>query len=130
MLQHKKAILLGRILTLVVSLPFAMSSVMKLIQHTEVIKGVGHLGIPESLVLPLGMLELVCLCIYLLPQTALLGAILLTGYIGGAILTHLRIGEAVFMQVIIGILIWAAIYLREPHLREILPFRKKQKLLL
>ena len=82
------------------------------------------MGIPESLIVAIGGLELMCLIAYAIPKTSVLGAILFTGYIGGAILTHLRIDEPVPLQVVIGILLWLGLYLREPRLRELIPLRK------
>ena len=83
-----------------------------------------HLGWPDSMVTVIAILEVICVVLYLIPLVSVLGAILLTGYIGGAISTHLRIGEPVVMQVVFGVLIWGGLYLREPRLREILPIRK------
>jgi hypothetical protein len=88
-----------------------------------VIEGMGHLGLPETLMLPLGVLELFCVVVYLVPRTSVLGAILLAGYMGGAILTHLRVGEPVYAEIIIGMVIWLGLWLREPRLRALLPLR-------
>ena len=77
----------------------------------------------ENLALGIGILELACTIIYVIPRTAVLGAILLTGYLGGAILTHLRVGEPIFLQVIFGVLIWGGLYLRDPRLRVLIPLR-------
>ena len=120
-----KLIWAGRIVSVLAVFPFVMSSGMKLMAHPEVIKGMGHLGLAESLIFPLGVLELLCVVVYLVPATSILGAILFTGYLGGAILTHLRIGENVFLQITIGVLLWLGLYLREPRLRQLIPFRKK-----
>ena len=114
-----KSVWAGRILSVLVALPFVMSSVMKLIRHPEVIKGMTHLGLPESILLPLGVIELLCVVVYLIPQTAFFGAILLTGYIGGTIITHWRMGEPIYVQILIGVLAWIALYLRRPRLREV-----------
>jgi DoxX-like protein len=65
--------------------------------------------------------------IYAIPRTAVLGAILLTGYIGGAICTHLRVGDPFFMQIGFGILVWLGLYLREDRLKELIPLRRKQR---
>jgi hypothetical protein len=78
-----------------------------------------HLGLPESLIRPLGVIELLCVVVYLVPKTSFLGAILFTGYVGGTIITHLRVGEPVYLNIIIGVLIWVALYLRQPRLREL-----------
>jgi hypothetical protein len=72
---------------------------------------------------PLGILELTCTVLYLIPQTAVLGAILLTGYLGGAIATHVRLGEGIIMHVVIGIVFWLGIYLRDSRLRALIPLR-------
>lgn len=81
------------------------------------------MGLPASLRVPLGILEFSCVAIYLIPATAVTGAILLTGYIGGAIVTHLRIGEPVYMQIALGILVWLGLYLRESRLKALIPLR-------
>ena len=117
---NRKAIWAGRVLSILVVLPFVISAVMKLIVHPEVVKGMSHLGLPESLIIPLGVIELLCVVVYLVPQASLLGAILLTGYVGGTIITHLRVGEPVYFNIILGLLIWLGLYLRRPRLRELL----------
>src|SRR4030095_6780403 len=119
-----KMIWVGRIVSVLVVLPFVPSALMKLIRHPEVIKCIAHLGLAETLILPLRLLELSCVVVYLIPQTAILGAILLTGFLGGAILTHLRIGEPVFLHIAMGILIWGGLYLREGRLRKLIPLRR------
>lgn len=124
-MQSVKMTWAGRAASALAALPFVPSAVMKLMAHPEVVKGMGHLGLPESLILPLGILELFCVVVYAVPATAVLGALLLTGYIGGAILTHLRIGEPVYMHVALGVLIWLGVWLREPRLRALLPLRKE-----
>ena len=96
---------------------------MKFKGGPEVKKGMEHLGIPESLVIPLAILEVSCVVIYAIPQTAVLGAILLTGYIGGAICSHLRVGDLFVVQVIIGIVIWLGLFLCEERLWSLIPFR-------
>ncbi len=117
---NRKVIWTGWVLSVLVSLPFLFSAVMKLIVHPEVVKGMGHLGLPEPLIRPLGVIELLCVVVYLVPSVSVLGAILFTGYVGGTIITHLRVGEPVYGQVLLGILIWLGLYLRHPGLREAL----------
>jgi len=117
---NNKAIWAGRIVSILVALPFVFSAVMKLIVHPEVVKGVSHLGLPESLIRPLGVIELLCAVFYLVPQTAVFGAILLTGYVGGTIITHLRVGEPVYLNIFLGLLIWLGLYLRRPRLLELI----------
>ena len=117
---NRKTIWAGRALSILVVLPFVISAVMKLIVHPEVIKGMSHLGLPESLIMPLGVIELLCVVVYLVPKTSVLGAILLTGYVGGTIITHLRVGEPIYLNIILGLLIWLGLYLRRPRIRELL----------
>ena len=110
-------------ISILLSLLFAMSGLMKLKGGAEVISGMVHLGLPESLILPLGILELLCVVIYLIPATSVVGAILLTGYIGGAICAHVRVGDPFFMQIALGICVWLGLYLRENRLKELIPVR-------
>jgi len=119
-----KIVWVGRVISALVSFLFAMSALMKLRGGPEVVEGMAHLGLPESLIMPLAILEISCVVIYAIPATAVLGAILLTGYIGGAILTHLRVGDPFFMQIAIGLLIWLGLYLREDRLKALIPLRK------
>lgn len=118
-----KMVWVGRVISGLLSLLFAMSAIMKLKGGAEVTSGMAHLGLPESLMVPLGILEISCVVIYLIPATTVLGAILLTGYIGGAILAHLRIGEPIFVQIALGICVWLGLYLRENRLRELIPVK-------
>jgi len=120
----RKIVWVGRVISVLVLLLFAMSAFMKLRGGAEVTQGMAHLGLPESLIIPLAILEISCVVIYAIPATSVLGAILLTGYIGGAICTHLRVGDPFFMQIAIGIFIWLGLYLRENRLKELIPLRK------
>lgn len=123
-MSSHKLVWTGRILSGLGALPFVPSAAMKLLRHPEVVKGMAHLQLPESLILPLGVLELLCVVVYAVPRTAVLGAILLTGYIGGAMLTHIRIGEPVYMHIALGLFVWLGLFLREPRLRALLPLRR------
>jgi len=87
-------------------------------------EGFVRLGYDESLALGIGLVELVCTILYLVPRTSILGAILLTGYLGGATATHLRIGEPYYAAVLLGVLVWGGLYLREERLRGLIPLRK------
>ena len=119
----KKVLWTGYIMSALPVLLFLFSGVMKLVKPPDVTKGFAHMGLPDKLALGLGILEIACTIVYAIPRTAVLGAILLTGYLGGAIVTHLRIGEPFIMPVIIGIFVWGGIFLRDPRLRELIPFR-------
>jgi len=114
----------GRTLTVLAVLPFFLSAFMKFSRNPQMIQGWTHLGWPEPMITRIAILEVTCVALYLIPQVSVVGAILLTGYLGGAISTHLRVSEAVVIQVALGVLVWGGLYLREPRLREILPVRK------
>ncbi len=114
----------GRVLTLLVSLLFVNSAYQKLTTGANGTEGIPPLGIPQSMIVPLGVLELVCVAVYVIPPTAVLGTILLTGYMGGAICTHWRVGDPFLFQIGIGVVIWLAVYLREERLRKLIPLRR------
>ncbi len=114
---------IGRTISGLMALVFGVSAAMKVKGGVEVTQGMAHLGLPESLIVPLAALEVACVAIYLFPATSVLGAILLTGYMGGAICTHLRVGDPVFVQVALGVLVWLGLYLRETRLRVLIPLR-------
>lgn len=118
-----KIVWVGRVISVLASLVFLMSAFMKLKGGAEVLQGMAHLGLPESLIMPLAILEISCVVIYLIPATSVLGAILLTGYIGGAICTHLRAGDPFFVQIALGIFVWLGLYLREDRLKGLIPRR-------
>ncbi len=89
-----------------------------------VAEGMANYGYPPSSALPMFIAELVAVILYAIPRTAVLGAILLTGYLGGAVATHVRAGEPWFFPVIFGVLVWLGLVLRDPRLRQLLPLRK------
>lgn len=113
----------GWILSVLPALLLVFSAVMKLLHPPQLDEGFKHLELPLRFALGLGVLELGCTVVYLIPRTAVLGAVLLTGYLGGAMLTHLRIGEAVWTHIILGVVIWGGVWLRDPRLRALLPLR-------
>jgi len=114
----------GRVISTLVSLMFLMSAVMKFKGGPEVAAGMGHLQIGDSMLLPLAVLELACVAVYAIPPTAVLGAVLLTGYVGGIILTHWRVGDPVVIPIVLGLMVWLGVYLREPRLAGLLPVRR------
>ena len=115
---------IGWIISVLVAAMLIMSGVMKFMEPTpEVVEGFNHLGWDLKLALALGILEVSCTVIYLFPRTAVLGAILVTGYMGGAIATHVRVGDLFVVQALIGVAAWLGVYLREPRLRAVLPWR-------
>ena len=120
-----KMVWVGRVLSVLASLVFALTAFLKLKGGPEVMQGMAHLGLPESMITPLAILEISCVVIYLIPPTSVLGAILLTGYIGGAICTHWRVGDPFFIQIVLGILVWLGLFLREGRLKELIPLRRR-----
>ncbi|HMF75844.1 MAG TPA: DoxX family protein [Bryobacteraceae bacterium] len=112
-----------RVLTALVILLFAMSGIMKLAHGPDVVQGFTRIGIPEAAILPLGLLELSCLAIYLIPRTAVLGTLLLTGYLGGAVLANIASRGDFIHVLVVGLLVWAGAWLRVPELRSLIPIR-------
>jgi DoxX-like protein len=97
-----------------------MDGVMKLMKPAFVVQATVQLGYPESVIIGLGIVLLACTVLYLIPRTAVLGAILLTGYLGGAVATHVRIGDPLFSHtlfpVYLAVLLWGGLCLRDPRL--------------
>lgn len=108
-----KVVWTGRIISILVALVFVFGALLKVKGGAEVTQGMAHLGLRAAMRLPLAVIELSCAVIYLIPPVSVLGAILLTAFIGGTIVTHWRIGEPVYMQTLLGILVWLGLYLRE-----------------
>jgi hypothetical protein len=100
------------------------SGVMKLMKPANVVAGFVNLGYPESLSVAIGVAELTSVALYVIPRTSVLGAILLTGYLGGATASHVRIGEPFTMAIVMGVLVWGGLYLRDERLRALLPLRR------
>jgi hypothetical protein len=118
----------GYILTTLVALFLTFDTILKVLQLGPAVKATTDLGYPPVTVLPIGIVELVCLALYLVPQTSVVGAILLTGYLGGAIATHVRAGSPMFTHtlfpVYVALMLWGGLYLREARLADLLPLRK------
>ena len=114
----------GRILTALPVLFLLFDGVIKFTKIAPVVDSFTQLGYPVSLALGIGILELACTVVYVIPRTSVLGAILLTGYLGGATATHVRIGEALFIiPVVLGVLVWGGLFLRDDRLRALIPLR-------
>lgn len=119
-----KALWIGRVLSWLFGLLLLLDGVLKLFKPAPVIEGTVQLGYAESVIVPLGLVLVACTVLYLIPRTAVLGAILLTGYLGGAVATHVRTGDSLFsivLPVIIGVLLWGGLYLRNARLRSLIP---------
>jgi hypothetical protein len=109
------------------ALALTLSAGVKLIGHPTMVGTFERLGWSERSVKLLGVIELACVLLLLIPRTAGLGAILIAGYMGGAIATHARIGEPFLVPAGLGLLVWLGLYLREPRLRELIPLRRPSR---
>lgn len=114
----------GWVLSLLPSLLLTFSGIMKLVQPGGMSEAVEKMGWSMEVMFSVGIVELACTALYLVPATSILGAILLTGYMGGAIATHVRIQEPFIPGVVIGVILWLGLFLREPRLRALIPFRR------
>ncbi|MFL5403839.1 MAG: DoxX family protein [Gemmatimonadales bacterium] len=118
----------GGIMTGIVVLLLLFDSFGKLMQAAQVVDASIQLGYPESSVRIIGIILLVCVVVYAIPRTSVLGAILLTGYLGGAVATNLRVGNPIFTHILfpiyVAVLVWGGIYLREPRLATLVPLRR------
>ena len=117
----------GQVISAIPVLFLLFDSVIKVMVIDPVVESFGQLGYPVSVALGIGLVELVCLVLYVIPRTSVLGAILLTGYLGGAVATHVRVGSPVFTHILFPIyvaaLVWGGLFLREPRLRALVPLR-------
>lgn len=127
----KKSLWAGRILSGLVILFLIPDGVVKFIKPAPVLEAFAHVGWPVSLANTLGILLLTCTALYAFPLTSIFGAILLTGYLGGAVATHLRAGDPLFSHVLfptyLGTLLWLGLYWREARLRVLIPLRSKRE---
>jgi len=114
----------GRVVSALPILALLFSGVMKLMRPPAVVEGFVRCGYPASLLLLIAGLEIGSTLVYLIPRTAFLGAILMTGYLGGATATNIRIGDPAFLVTLtLGVLVWLGLYLRDERLRKLLPLR-------
>lgn len=119
------AVWAGRILRGMTVMMLLGSAIAKIAGASRMVDGLTRAGIPPTAILPIAALELSCLALYLMPRTALLGTLLLTGYFGGATVTHLIGRESLLPPLAVGLVIWAGAYFRIPELPKLLPLRKK-----
>lgn len=118
-----KIVWVGRGLSALIALLFLFSAAMKFTDLPSFKEGMDHLGLPMRMAVPLGILEASCAILFLIRPVAVLGTVLLTGYIGGTICTAWRVGDPFWPQVLLGLFVWLGMYLREPRLKEVLPVR-------
>ena len=116
--------LAGWVFTILTTLLFTFSAVMKFVQPPGFAEGFAKFDYPAGSVIGIGIVELICTALYVIPQTAVLGAILLTGYLGGATATHLRVGDPYWAPEMIGVVVWLGLFLRDARLRALIPFRR------
>jgi len=115
---------IGRIMSFLPALFLILDAVMKLVKPAFVVDATVQLGYGESAIVPIGAVLLLITILYLIPRTAVLGAILLTGYLGGAVATHVRVGAGVFpivFAIVFGVLLWGGLYLRDPRVSALIP---------
>ena len=113
----------GRITSAIPVIALLASGLMKLSNSAQVVEGFAKFGYPQKLLLPIGLAEILCTIVYLIPRTSVRGAVLLTGYLGGATATHVRISDVFIPPIILGIMVWGGLYFRDPRLRALLPLR-------
>jgi len=114
----------GRIMSALPVLLLLFSAAMKLLKLAPAMESMAKYGYPENLIVGIGALELLCSLVYLVPRTSFLGAILLTAYLGGATATNVRVGNPAFcLTVLLGVLVWGGLYLRDERLRVLIPLR-------
>ena len=127
----KKALWAGRIISALPVLFLLLDAIMKFVKPAPVVEATVKLGYPESTIFGMGIVLLACTVLYVIPATSVLGAILLTGYLGGAVATHVRVGDPLFTHTLfpiyLGILIWGGLYGRDARLRALIPLRKGEK---
>ncbi|MCE9669335.1 DoxX family protein [Myxococcus stipitatus] len=114
----------GRFFALVVVGMLGFSAAMKLSMSPQVLEGMQKSGFAPSTILGIGIAEVASAVLFAIPQTSVLGAILVTGYLGGATATHVRQGDNILFPVLLGVLAWGSLFLRDPRLRALLPLRR------
>jgi hypothetical protein len=125
-----QAVWAGRVLSGLVALFLLFDGVVKVLALPIAVEGTTQLGYPASVVVGIGIVELVCLVVYLIPATSIFGAILLTGYLGGAIATHVRVGSPlgthVLFPIYVAVLVWGGLFLRSRRLRTFIPVQRSE----
>jgi hypothetical protein len=124
----KAALWTGRMMSSLPVLLILFGCILKLMKTPQVLEGFARAGVPAQLIVPVGLIELICVITYLIPRTSVLGAILMTGLLGGATLTSLRVADPTYpMPVFVGMLAWGGLFFRDARLRALIPLRKPRR---
>jgi hypothetical protein len=127
LINSKTQRLIGWILTVIISALLGFSSVIKLVAVPEVRQTLSGLGWPAHLDFTVGVIELICLALFLIPRTAILGAVLETALLGATVALKLRVGDPMITHVLfgvyMGVFVWGALYFRDPRVRQLMPWR-------
>ena len=127
-MAHARTRITGIVCTSIAALFLSFDTVLKVLMLGPAVEGTTSLGYPAGTVLWIGAIEMVCLILYLVPGTAVLGAVLMTGYLGGAVATHVRISSPLLTHTLfplyVALFVWGGLYLREPRLRALAPIRR------
>ena len=114
----------GRVVSALPILLLVFSGVMKLLKPPSVVQGFAHYGYPDRLMLTIGLVEIACTVIYAIPRTSILGAILMSAYLGGATASNVRVGDpSFFATVLLGVLVWGGLFLRDDRIRALIPLK-------
>ena len=117
----QKQVWTGRVISAVPALMLLSGGVIAALKLVpSVVESFLHLGYPESVVPGIGVVQIACAVLYIIPRTSIWGALLMTAYLGGATATHVRVGEPFYAPVVVGVLVWAGLVLRNGKLRELL----------
>jgi hypothetical protein len=118
----------GRVISALMIVLMLIDAGIKILKLPAAVEGTVRLGYPASTVLPIGVIALVCVLLYGIPRTSILGAILLTGYFGGATATQVRVQDAWYIfPPVLGVLIWVGLYLRDDRLRTLIPLHSRKE---
>ncbi len=125
--ESRKLVWTGRVLAGLVTAFLLFDAIIHLMRPAPVVEAFAKLHLPLSLAVELGVIELLCIALYVIPQTSILGAVLLTGYLGGAVAIQMTTSNSLFGEILfpvyVGIVLWAGIYLRDGKLRALIPWR-------
>jgi hypothetical protein len=120
----KGALWTGRVLSAIPTLLLLMAAVMNLTKNPQAVKGFVDFGYSPNVIVPIGIVALACAVLYAIPQTSVFGAALMTAYLGGAVNYHVHNGQPFWPPILVGIIVWVGLYLREPRLHALAPIRK------